>query len=284
MKWITHIAIGIFAVKLTEIASQTALLDVPHAYVVALLYSVLPDIDFLLKLKHRAWTHTIYFALLSPLPLLIFNWKLVLVGLIAILSHLLGDMMTVSGLRLLYPRKTVFYLVPPTLRFKTGSSVEFFILGMFIIGSIGLVQIEQASESAQIIELSKKNVVTASFSYFENGAVYHVFNEKIVWTDGKNKIGIIKNGKLVKISKDQILNFEIIELEPKQPILMEQSADVKIKSLKRSVWKHRIITAYCDDPDDEITSFSGTGYDLYRTLRKKYDDDVKIIVWYYEAR
>ena len=59
MKWITHTALGIFAVKVMEIALMIDLLDDYLAYAVVSAFAVLPDIDFLIGIKHRTWTHSI---------------------------------------------------------------------------------------------------------------------------------------------------------------------------------------------------------------------------------
>lgn len=46
MKWITHIALGFFAVKVTEIALTIDIFDDYLAYAVVPLFSVLPDLTF----------------------------------------------------------------------------------------------------------------------------------------------------------------------------------------------------------------------------------------------
>ena len=278
MKWITHIALGFFAVKVTEIALMIDLLDDYLTYIVVSAFAVLPDIDFLIRLRHRTWTHSLYFTAIA-LVLTPISLKLAFVGWLAIFSHLIGDMMTVSGVKLLYPRsETIFYLVPPRWRIRTGSSVEFMILGVLIIGGMIISSVSVQTETEKLFSLSRDHVVTASFSVFENGARFNFDNVKIVWTDGKDEIGFIENGYLVKISKDQILSTKILGSRPldKSPKLRY----LKVKELKRSIWKNRIVVFYEDD--GVKYEFTGTGKELYQKL-KKWEDNM-IGVWYYEAR
>jgi len=285
MKWITHIALAFFVVKVTEIALMIDLLDSYVAYVVVSLFAVLPDIDFLIGIRHRGITHTLWFTSIS-LVLLPFSWKLSLIGWISILSHLFGDMMTVSGVKLLYPyRETVFYLTPPNWRFRVGSSAEFIILGVLIVSSILLSSVSVQTETEKLFSLSRDHIVTASLSTFENGARYDYSNVKIVWTDGKSKIGFIDHGKLKVIERDQILSCEIINTEKFDK--SAKSKYVKVKNLRRSIWKYRIITGYKEDGVD--FEFAGTGLDLYyhlngRKLEEEKRGDYTIGVEYYETR
>ena len=278
MMWLTHIALAFFTVKVVEIAFLVDLLDSYTAYAVVSAFAVLPDFDFLIGVKHRTWTHTIWFSL-TALFLLPLSWKLALVGWIAVLSHLTGDMMTVSGVKLLYPRsETIFYLVPPRWRIRTGSSAEFMILGVLIIGSMLVSSVSVQTETEKLFSLSRDHVVEAQLSVFENGARFDFDNVKIVWTDGKSKIGFIDNGYLVKISKDQILSTKILGSRPLDKSLKLRY--LKVKELKRSIWKNRIIVFYEDD--GVKYKFTGTGKELYQKL-KKWEDNM-IGVWYYEAR
>jgi len=89
MKWVTHIAFAFFIVKLTEIIFLTNFLDSYIAYAVVVLFAVLPDLDFILGLKHRTYTHTLYFTAIA-LILLPFSLKLTFIAWISIFSHLIG--------------------------------------------------------------------------------------------------------------------------------------------------------------------------------------------------
>ncbi len=285
MKWITHIALAFFLVKVVEIALMVDLLDSYWAYAIVSLFAVLPDFDYLVGIKHRTWTHTLWFTLIA-LILLPFSWKLALIGWISILSHLFGDMMTHSGVKLLYPYKmTVFYLVPPRWRFRVGSSAEFMVLGLLIVGSILIGSISAQSDVEKLFELSKDHVVAVSLSTFENGAVHNYENIEIVWTDGKSELGFIQNGKLKIIEKDQILSTNILKAERTDKTA--NSIFVRVKDLRKAIWRHRIITGYEDD--GVAFKFSGTGLDLYlklngKKLEKEGKGDYIIKVWYYEAR
>jgi len=267
-------------VKVVEIIFMVNLLDSHLAWVVASLFAVLPDFDSFIGLKHRTWTHTIYSAVIASYPLIFVDLNLFFVGLIAYFSHLLGDMMTHSGVKLLYPIETVYYLTPPSWRLRVGSSAEFLILGLILLISIGLGYVGEMSEIEKVFKLSTENDVAISLSYFENGAIYRLDSVKVVWTDGRYNIGIIQDGKFKKIPKSQILDLEILDIKDadRQP----RSSSVHLKTLKRSTWKHRIIVGY--SVSDEEYDFTGTGYDLYIKLKKDYDKNVRIKVWYYEAR
>jgi len=246
------------------------------AYAVVSLFAVLPDFDFLLGIKHRGITHTIWFSAVA-LFLALIDWKLALAGWIALMSHLIGDMMTHSGVKLLHPyRETVFYLTPPNWRIRTGSSAEFMILGVLLIGSILVGSVSAQTDVEKVFSLSRDHIVEARLSTFENGAVHHYSNVKIVWTDGKSKIGFIDGNKLVRVGKDQILNIEIVLSHEKGSV---KHAKTKVKRLRSSIWKHRIIVAYSIDNWKE--EFTGTGYELYRKLENDLDENVE--VWYYET-
>ena len=256
------------------------------AYAVVSAFAVLPDIDFLIGIKHRTWTHTIWFSAVS-LFLIPFGWKLALAGWIALMSHLIGDMMTHSGVKLFYPyRETVFYLTPPNWRIRTGSSAEFMILGILIIGSILVGSVSAQTDVEKVFSLSRDHIVTASFSTFENGAVHHYDSVKIVWTDGKSKIGFIdRNGHLNIIKKDEILDLKILDKRKVDKTAIKDL--VKIKNLKKSIWRHRIITGYDDDGID--FEFVGTGRDLYSyidgdKLIERGLGDYMLMVEYYEVR
>ncbi len=263
MKWIIHIALAFFIVKVTEIALMVDLLGNYLAYAVVGLFAVLPDFDFLLGIKHRTWTHTIWLTF-SALFLVVIDWRLTLAGWIAVMSHLFGDMMTHSGVKLLYPYSvTVFYMVPPNWRIRTGSSGEFAILGVLIIGSILVSSVSVQTETEKLFSLSRDHMVTVSLSTFENGARYDYDFVKIVWTDGKNRIGFIdRYGNLKIVKKEDILNAEILETAKADKTAVKRY--VKIKNLKRASWKYRIITGYEDDGVDY--EFVGTGWDLYAKL------------------
>ncbi len=280
MKWITHIALAILVIKITEIAFLTNLLNSHLAWVIASLFAVLPDFDSFVGLKHRTYTHTVYSALIASYPLIFVDLSLWAVGLISYFSHLLGDMMTHSGVKLLYPRETVYYLTPPNWRLRTGSSAEFFALGIILLASVGISYVEPVTELEKAFRLSTENDVAVSLSYFENGAVYRLNHAKVVWTDGKRSIGIVQDGKFRKISKSQILDLKILDVED-----ADRDPDVattKVRSLKRSIWKHRIIVGY--SVNEDYNDFTGTGLDLYRKLKNDYEENVKIKVWFYEAR
>ncbi|MBO8161356.1 MAG: metal-dependent hydrolase [Thermosipho sp. (in: Bacteria)] len=96
--------------------------------------SLLPDCDnehapmgsiipLWLVLKHRTFTHSVFFILLSLLVCLI-NFYFGFGLFVGVVVHILSDMLTVMGCPLLYPISKRYISIS---RFKTGSSGEDFI-------------------------------------------------------------------------------------------------------------------------------------------------------------
>ncbi len=110
---------------------------------------------------------------------------------------------------------------------------------------------------------------------------------KIVWTDGKNKIGFLdRYGHLKIVKKDEILDLEILSAEKTDKTAKKDL--VRIKDLKRSIWKHRIIVSFEDD-GSWSKDFVGIGLDLYyyldgNDLKERCSEDYEIRVLYYETR
>ncbi len=100
---------------------------------------------------------------------------------------------------------------------------------------------------------------------------------KIVWSDGDSRIGFIDKGRLVKISKKQIIEAEILSVQPKDHV---RHARVEADKLRSSLWRNKIIVAYAVDGWRE--DFAGTGLELWREMREK--DLTKLDIWYYDAR
>jgi membrane-bound metal-dependent hydrolase YbcI (DUF457 family) len=277
MKWVTHIAMAFLMVRITEIVLMVDLLESYEAYAVVVVFAVLPDLDFILGVKHRTWTHTVWFTFVA-LVLTPLGWKMALAGWIAGLSHLIGDMMTHSGVRLFYPEKTVYYLLPPSWRIRTGGTGEFSVLGFIVVATLLVGAVQGFSDVERIFDLSVENVVTVSFSYHENGAVYHVERAKIVWSDGSSKIGFVDGGRLVKVGRKQIIEAKILAVGPKDEV---RHARVEADKLRSSIWRNKIIVAYAVDGWKE--EFAGTGLELWREMREK-DLKAKLDIWYYDAR
>ena len=277
MKWVTHIAFAFFIVKLTEIILLTNLLDSYVAYIIVSLFAVLPDLDFLIGLKHRTYTHTIYFTafafILLPLDL-----KLAFIAWISIFSHLIADMMTVSGVKLFYPKPTVYYILPPEWRIRVGSNSEFFILGALILGTILIGSITPMTELQKVYDLSRDHDVTVKLSWIENNVPHELDYATIVWTNGYNRIGVIENGRLKIIPSSNILRIKI--LNAKKVERYEKEQVIKVKSLKRSIWKNRLVIGYEDE--EGYHEFLGTGYDLYMRLKK--NGSIKLRVAYVCSR
>ncbi len=102
MLLITHVLAALLALKLLGIRDSASMF-------LAVTGAVLPDMDFFLRLRHRGFSHSLAFlAMLSfSLPLMVGAG-----------SHILLDMLTPCGVRLLYPRKDWYILFGAPL--KTG--------------------------------------------------------------------------------------------------------------------------------------------------------------------
>lgn len=147
----SHTMMALIAVSpLASYAPQWAL---PYIIGGALLGSLFPDLDepqstigrsaFIVSLllslftKHRGITHTVVVILLYiivsilmfifiPKPWMVWAAVAFVVGNI---MHIMGDMLTFSGVEILYPMIIKkFYLLPESLRFRTGGSLERFVL------------------------------------------------------------------------------------------------------------------------------------------------------------
>jgi len=123
----------------------------PAVYLLAFvaLSALLPDIDHprsilgmilfpisnfvFKKWGHRTITHSAKFLLfvgLCSAPVILIRWEIWLAIFIGVLSHLIGDGFTVSGVPLQYPNTRPFYFLPESMLIRTSGSGE---LGMFIV-------------------------------------------------------------------------------------------------------------------------------------------------------
>ena len=121
-------------------------------YTLALFFSLAPDLDepnsylsrrvpivpYILRLftTHRAFTHQFMAVILLLITLLLINYLyydiliFIPVILLSYFGHILGDSFTLSGIRrFLHPiSKKTFYGLPKSMRFRTGSIVEKYIV------------------------------------------------------------------------------------------------------------------------------------------------------------
>jgi len=256
MKWITHVALATFFVKLFEITFLIDLLNDYCAYTVLGLYAVMADFDFWMGIEHRTYTHTVYACILASIPLALFSWKLFLVGLIAYASHLFGDMLTQTGLRPLYPIGPKFQL-PPDCSIKVGSAREFVLLAVIVIVLVGLSTTTTNLEYSKLTRL-KDCEVFIEVSYYENNLV-HRCKSRVLFVDD-DMIGIEEDGRLKVIKRSQIRDFKILKAEP--TVWCEKVKRYRIKHLKVV---HDLVVAYYDDRKGWV-NFLGTGKDLYFKL------------------
>jgi len=273
MKWITHIIFAILFVKLLELSLLSNLLVDYLSWFVLTLYAILPDFDSFLGIKHRTWTHSLI-GLVTTTILLSFSYNLFLVALFSYLSHLFADMLTVSGIPLLYPMEKKFHLLPPQLRIKTSSIQELVILSIVSLIS-AITFIVPNSAILSVFELSNKFDIYASFSYYENGVNYECKNVKIVWNDGKSKIGIIRSHRLKIIDTRNIEDFSIVSVKKVDRFI--DSFRISVKRLKSMDY---LIVGY--EINGRHYEFLGSGLDLFDKLEGS--DVRKITVYVVKSR
>ena len=259
MRWITHIAIASLFVKLLEISLLVDLTSQYEFWVVLSLYAVMADFDSLLGIKHRTYSHTLYAALLASIPL-IFDLRLFIIALTAYLSHLFADMLTLSGVMLLYPfRETTYHFLPAAWRIKTGSNAELMLLTAVVILMASFSLAASTTELDKIFYYRSSNDIWADISFYENGVLKSFNRKKIVWDDGNSKIGIVVDGRLKIIGKEQIRSIRVVEMH--EVVRKEVEKRVVLKRLKVN---HDIVTAYNNGYG--WISFLGTGKDLFYEL------------------
>ncbi len=72
--------------------------------ILATVFSLLPDIDILLRLRHREYTHNLTFAALSAfVAFVVSGVRLALAALAGITTHILADLLTMQKFAPLYP-------------------------------------------------------------------------------------------------------------------------------------------------------------------------------------
>jgi len=288
MMWITHIAFSTLIVKLFEIITLHDITNNYNSYFIIFIYSVLADADmYLPNVEHRTYTHTIYFAILLSIPLLfidfynnenILNVDLFLLGFLSYCGHLIGDMMTKSGVRLLYPfKKNRFFLLPAYLRFKTSSSSEYIILIILILLNSVIINNYSFIELAKISAYIDNNEIYARISFIENNVLNEFSYCKIVSID-ENYLYVLHNNIIYKINKNNIKEIKILKMERKNKDVIERI--VKLKRLKTS--NYIIIGYIILDKNyknyELFKEYFGTGKQLHHYLKYEYNlsDDTKL--------
>ena len=269
MRWITHIAIAALFIKLVEIS---LLIDLSSYYLcpIIVLYAVMPDFDSLLGVKHRTYTHTLYAPFIAASPLILFQPAFI-AALTAYLSHIFADMLTPAGLPLLYPKPTVYHLLPAAWRIKTGSGGELLLLSAVLLLSLSFTMAASTAELDKIFYYHRSHDICVDISFYENGVLKSFKGKKIVWTDRKNRIGIFEDKKLKIIGREQIIHLKVIAMEPVERYEREMRT-----TMKRLKDMDELITAY--RTGHIWNNFLGTGRDLFIKLNGSMSDKVSIRV------
>lgn len=146
MLGITH---GLFAIAFSSIL----MLDIPYV----LIGSLLPDVDFILGVEHRGLTHSLLFiALISIITYYRAGKREGISMMLGIASHFILDSITVAGIRLFYPLKTMYSF---GFTISSSSSVNFLI----IISSF-VIFFNRDYITEQLKEFRGKNVQFAVYS------------------------------------------------------------------------------------------------------------------------
>ena len=152
MLWRTHVLIGLNTLWLFDLVPHGLPLEtLPLVITASAFGSLLPDLDaseskikhwsvarikpFYLpalavhrRFGHRGFSHSLLaLALLAALTLplaFLLGWPAWLALLLGYAGHLAADGCTRSGIPLFYPNKKRYHLLPPSLRFVTGSQAE----------------------------------------------------------------------------------------------------------------------------------------------------------------
>ncbi len=95
----------------------------------ASVFGVISDLDYVIGLKHRGFTHSLIFATLASIFLIRIDLNLALIAFLAILTHLFLDMMTKGGVPLLYPRKKRYRIA----NFRYDSAFNSFLIFISIL-------------------------------------------------------------------------------------------------------------------------------------------------------
>lgn len=148
MTYKTHIAGGVLlTLSLSSFLQPSSLSEVSLLYGCTVIGSLLPDIDhpnskinkynplssLISKfIRHRTLTHSLLWMVIVSLAgvILKFNTQAILGLNIGMLSHLILDMMAVSGVPLFYPYKKNFRI----MRLKTNTEHEIAVMSLLIIG------------------------------------------------------------------------------------------------------------------------------------------------------
>jgi inner membrane protein len=257
LRWISHVAIATLFIKLVEIS---LLIDLSSYYLwpVIALYAVMPDFDSIVGIKHRTYTHTLYAPFIATIPLL-FSPPAFIAALTAYLSHIFADLLTPAGLPLLYPKPTVYHLLPAAWRIKTGSGGELILLAVVLLLSASFTMAASTTEMDKIFYYHRNHDIWVDISFYENGVLKTFNEEKVVWTNSKSRIGIVEGKRLKIIGKDQIISIKIVRMESVERYEREIRT-----TMKRLQTMDGLITAY--STNYVWRDFLGTGRDLFLNL------------------
>ncbi len=103
---------------------------------IGLIGSTIPDIDSKIGLKHRTITHSVLALVVSTIFLYLVYPRVAMVWGISYLSHLILDVLTVTGAPLMYPFIKKKYGIKLD---KTGGDIELFILLLLIYWAVFII-------------------------------------------------------------------------------------------------------------------------------------------------
>lgn len=213
----------------------SAILDVnvissPLLIGVCVFASLLPDIDhpstiigrvipFLSRwinerYGHRTITHSLLFVLVSTVVVSFINSFLLIDGLVlvfflGIFSHVLFDMMTVSGVLFLYPFSKLLFVMPdnPSYRFRVNDrSSEMMIMAFFLVSGVSMKPLLDTGFWTQYNSL---------FGTIEHLRSEFNKSDDLLYVDIQVKNGsklYSKSGYVIGFQKDQVYVIDSISL------------------------------------------------------------------------
>lgn len=98
----THISVGI-------VTSLRIINHIPPYALFGVIGATLPDIDLILGIKHRTFTHSLLALFLSTMVVMVIDFNIGIVFSISYLSHLILDSFTKMGVPWFYPFSKKYY-------------------------------------------------------------------------------------------------------------------------------------------------------------------------------
>lgn len=240
------------ALTVTVFASLVADIDHPSSLTGRLIPPISKRINR--QFGHRTLTHSIFFLAATTAIASFFNYALI--WFFALLSHVIGDMITRAGVAFLYPFSSNRWVIPGERKFRLKSGdnraelVIFILSCTLCIATLDLAQVGIKSSFHRTFltfqhtksEASKKKIFVEAENV--NGEVLQVNSKELVLFDGENfrmldesqTIKEIRKGGMFKIKK---ISFEKISADSLRKFKNILAGQVQCNYAFK--WKDRIL-------------------------------------------